>query len=59
MMKDYRLLRQPAESCRYTESHDDNLPIQVRSLLDTIYLFKQTPLFANLGLEQLESVACA
>lgn len=54
LIQDHRLLRQLAAWCRYT---DDSLPPQVQSMLETIYLLKQTPLFANLGLEQLEPVA--
>lgn len=54
VLADHRLMRQLAAWCRYTE---DNLPIQVRHMLETIYLLKRTPLFANLGLEQLEPVA--
>ncbi|MEZ0372592.1 MAG: Npt1/Npt2 family nucleotide transporter, partial [Candidatus Sericytochromatia bacterium] len=57
LIQDHRLLRQLAAWCRYTEKDQDSLPVQVQHMLDTIYLLKQTPLFANLALEQLEPVA--
>lgn len=55
LIQDHIRLRQLARWCRYNKGDQDLGAL--KPMLDTIYLLKQTPLFASLAIEQLEPVA--
>ena len=61
LVRDHPQLRQLAAWCRYNPQQHlqtgADASSGIHTMLDTIYLLKQTPLFANLGLDQLEPVA--